>query len=375
MCGFRVNQFYSYVCRICTRVSDLIIAIDARLAAGASTGDSSYWSGLLYGLSQIGSDARFLLFSNAERPSGIPDCDHFEWIRLGSRNSRLWSLVAFPLAARKRGATVIHTQYNLSPLAGRVGVTTIHDVSFFIGPEWFRPRDLFLLRRFIPSSARRARRVITVSETSKAEIERYVPEARGKTVATPLACPIHIDPASTVDVRGRFGLNGPFLLTVGTRWPRKNMALAIEAAAASGYPIVVTGKPGWGTEDFPANATTTGYVDDMTLSALYREASLYLAPSRHEGFGLPVLEAFACGCPVMCSSGGALPEVAGGAAIVMSSWNPGDWAERIREVMADSSKLDDLKRRGRLRVAEFSWMDTARKTMEIYRQVSTESTS
>lgn len=254
-------------------------------------------------------------------------------------------------------------------------MTTIHDVSFFIGPEWFKPRDLFLLRRFVPASARRARKIVTVSETSKAEIERFIPEARGKTVATPLACPIHVNPASTADVRGRFGLKGQFLLTVGTRWPRKNMALAIEAAAASGYPIVVTGKPGWGVEDLPANAIATGYVDSDTLSALYREASLYLAPSRHEGFGLPVLEAFACGCPVMCSSGGALPEVAGDAAIVMSSWNPEDWAERIREVMADSSKLDDLKRRGSVRVAGFSWVDTARKTMEIYKQVSTESSS
>ncbi|HVT12137.1 MAG TPA: glycosyltransferase family 1 protein [Fimbriimonadaceae bacterium] len=353
-------------------MSDLIIAIDARLAAGESTGDSSYWSGLLYGLSQIKHVARFLLFSNAEPPSAIPCCDNFEWIELPARNSRWWSLVAFPLAARKRGASVLHTQYNLSPLAGRIGITTIHDVSFFIGPEWFRPRDLFLLRRFVPASAKRARRVITVSETSRGEIEKFIPSARGKVAVTPLACPIHINPASTVDARAKFGLDGPFLLTVGTRWPRKNMSLAIEAAKLSGYRIVVTGKPGWGEGDFPSHAVATGYVDAETLSALYREASLYLAPSRHEGFGLPVLEAFACGCPVMCSSGGSLPEVAGDAAVVVDSWNSADWAARIREIMADSSKLDDLRRRGSARGAEFSWEATARKTMEIYQQVATE---
>ncbi|HWA83241.1 MAG TPA: glycosyltransferase family 1 protein [Fimbriimonadaceae bacterium] len=356
-------------------MSDFIIAIDARLAAGESTGDSSYWSGLLYGLSQIKSDARFLLYSNAERPSTIPSCDRFEWVRLPARNSRWWSLVAFPLAARKRGAAVLHTQYNLSPLAGRTGVTTIHDVSFFIGPEWFKPRDLFLLRRFVPASARRACRVITVSETSRTEIEKFVPEARGKVAVTPLACPIHINPASTVDVRAKFCLEGPFLLTVGTRWPRKNMGLAIDAAKLSGLRIVVTGKPGWGEEGFPSHAVATGYVDADTLSALYREAALYLAPSRHEGFGLPVLEAFACGCPVMCSSGGALPEVAGDAAVVVESWNPEDWAARIREIMDDSSKLDDLRRRGRERGAGFSWEATARKTMEIYRQVAAERNS
>jgi glycosyltransferase involved in cell wall biosynthesis len=354
-------------------VSELIIAIDARLAGGDSTGDSSYWSGLLYGLFEISPDARFLLFSNAEKPLGIPD--RFEWIELPARNARWWSLVAFPLAARKRGASIIHTQYNLSPLAGNRGITTIHDVSFFIGPEWFRPRDLFLLRRFVPASARRARRVITVSETSKGEIERFIPNARGKTVATPLACPIHIDPNSTADVRGRFNLDRPFLLSVGTRWPRKNMMLAVDAATRTPYGIVVTGKPGWGEVAYPAQVQAVGYVDNQTLSALYREASLYLAPSRHEGFGLPVLEAFACGCPVMSSSGGALPEVAADAALVMKSWDPEDWAEAIQNLMQDSSKLDDLRRRGRERLAHFSWEKTASQTMEIYKQVATENGS
>jgi glycosyltransferase involved in cell wall biosynthesis len=353
-------------------VSELLVSIDARLAAGQSTGDSSYWSGLLHGLSRISPDATFLLFSNAEKPPGIPEFDKFRWIHLPARNLRWWNLVSLPLAARRAGALVLHTQYNLSPLAGAIGVTTIHDVSFFIGPEWFRPRDLFILRRFVPATVRRARRVLTVSETSKAEMERFIPAARGKTVVTPNACPIHINPASTVDVRSRFGLVGPYLLTVGTRWPRKNMQLAVEAAAMTSYPLVVTGKPGWGEESFPTNVKATGYVDSDTLSALYRAASLYLAPSRHEGFGLPLLEAFACGCPVLCSGGGALPEVAAGAAEVLRSWDPSDWASAISELLRDSSKLDDLRRRGRVRVADFSWEKTARMTMEVYRQVAME---
>jgi glycosyltransferase involved in cell wall biosynthesis len=363
-------------------VSELLIAIDARLAAGESTGDSSYWTGLLYGLSRLSLKAKFLLYSNAERPAAIPSCDNFDWIRLPSSNSRWWSWVTLPLAARRRGARVLHTQYNLSPLAGRIGVTTIHDVSFFIGPDWFKPRDLMLLRRFVPASARRARRVITVSETSRAEIEHYLPQATGKTVAIPLACPIHIRPDATVDVRSQLGIESPYLLTVGTRWPRKNMQLAIDAAAKAQFPLVVTGKPGWGPDNFFSSAQgqtnlregaqAVGYVDGDTLSALYRQASLYLAPSRHEGFGLPLLEAFACGCPVMCSSGGALPEVADDAAMVMQSWRSTDWADAIRDLMQDSSKLNDLRRRGLERVAHFSWEETARLTMDVYRQVSME---
>ncbi|MFI5385650.1 MAG: glycosyltransferase family 4 protein [Fimbriimonadales bacterium] len=356
-------------------MSEPLIAIDARLAAGASTGDSSYWSGLLYGLSRISPPARFLLYSNASRPPGIPDIDRFQWITIPGSNLRWWNLVSLPLAVRRAGASVLHTQYNLSPLAGRTGVTTIHDVSFFIGPEWFRPRDLFVLRRFVPASVRRARRVLTVSEMSKSEIETFIPASRGKTVVTPNACPIHINPQSGVDVRAQFSLQGPFLLTVGTRWPRKNMQLAVDAAAGARYPLVVTGKPGWGDESFPPNVTATGYVDDDTLSALYCQASLYLAPSRHEGFGMPLLEAFACGCPVLCSSGGALPEVAGNAAVVMQTWEVTAWTSAIAGLMEDSSKLDDLRRRGRERVAQFSWDETARLTMEAYRQVAMENGS
>lgn len=356
-------------------MSDLLVSIDARLAAGESTGDSSYWTGLLHGLSKIAPDARFLLFSNAARPPGIPESDRFEWRCVPAVNLRWWNLVAFPLAARRAGSHVLHTQYNLSPMAGRIGVTTIHDVSFFVGPEWFKPRDLAILTRFIPASVKRAARVLTVSETSKGEIERFIPASRGKTVAIPEACPIHIDPNSTVPVRPMFGLHGPYLLTVGTRWPRKNMELAVSAADVAGYPLVVTGKPGWGDDLMRSNTKATGYVDAQTLSALYREATLYLAPSHHEGFGLPLLEAFACGCPVMCSDGGAFPETAGDAAVVMHSRRWKDWTDAILELAADSSKLNDLRRRGYARVAQFSWEETARRTMDVYRQVSMEKQS
>ena len=158
-------------------------------------------------------------------------------------------------------------------------------------------------------------------------------------------------------VREELGIDGPYLLTVGTRWPRKNMRLAIEAAGALPVSIphrlVVTGKAGWG--ELPPNDRTvfTGYVSDEELTALYQCADLYLAPSLHEGFGIPLLEAWACGCPVLCSSGGALPEIAGGAAEVMQSWEARDWADRIAELLSDSSKLGLLRERGLKRLGEF----------------------
>lgn len=355
-----------------------IVALDARLIGQRSTGDSTYWAGLLQGLSEADSPLNFLLFSNGERPPGIPESPKMRWIRLDSRNSRWWSLVRFPLAARRFGAKAIHTQYNLSPLTGKRGITTVHDVSFFIGPQWFQPKDLFLLRRFVPASVKRASKVIAVSKTSQSEIESYIPAAKGKTTVAyngpnPSITPIERDPAKQI-VHKELGIDQPFLLTVGTRWPRKNMALAINASkllpSEIPHKLVVTGKPGWGEEVNGDRLIPTGYVSDEQLSALYSAADIYLAPSLHEGFGIPVVEAFACGCPVMCSSGGALPEIAGDAAWVMENWAPNVWARAIADVLSDSGKLDAMRERGNRRAAEFTWKRSAEVHANVYQEVA-----
>ena len=353
-----------------------IVAIDARLVGGTSTGDSTYWTGLLEGLSRTESEFRFLLFSNAPRPSGLPPCDWIEWRTLPARSSRWWSLVKFPLAARR--AQVVHTQYSVSPLVRRPAVTTVHDVSFFIGPEWFRPKDRMLLRATVPAACRRAARVVAVSETCKSEIEHWIPAAKGKVSVTYNACPSWIQPVpreqAALRVRQELGLEGPFLLTVGTRWPRKNMGLAIAAAnllpREVPHRMVVTGKTGWGENELGPRGFASGYVDNVLLSALYSAASMYLAPSRHEGFGIPLLEAFRCGCPVICSTGGALPEVAGDAAIVEPSWEAADWAVRIQRAIGDRGTLSALREKGHIRERRFTWEETARKTLEIYREVA-----
>ena len=355
-----------------------VIAVDARLVQGTSTGDSTYWSSLLYGLLRIEAKARFLLFIEGQRPHGVELDDRFEWVTIPSRASRWWSMVRFPLAARKMGARAIHTQYSLSPLAGKRGITTIHDVSFLIGPEWFKLKDRLILSRSVPASVKRAAKVLAVSETCKTEIERFIPTAVGKTVVTPNACPPWInrvdrDEAARL-VSRKLSVQQPFLLTVGTQWPRKNMRLAVEAASglAERFPhrLVITGKHGWGELGFGTRGDAVGYVDTDILSCLYSAADLYLAPSRHEGFGIPLLEAFRCGCPVICSTGGALPEVAGDAAFVENSWEASEWASAIAKLLDDPSKLDELRARGLSREKLFTWEQTAQRTFEVYREVA-----
>ncbi len=354
------------------------VAIDARLVMGTSSGDSTYWTSLLEGLVDSASDLDFKLISNTPKPEGMVLAPNFSWHQVPAKSSRLWSLFAFPLAAKKLGAKVIHAQYSLSPLVGSIGITTIHDVSFMIGPEWFKPRDRLILCRTVPIAAWRARRVITVSETSKREIESLIPCAKGKTTSTPLACPSWIKRVDRAEaktrVAERLGFTDPYILSVSTRWPRKNMELAVHAASGldSRFPhrLVLSGKAGWGDMSLGKRGTASGYVDTEMLSNLYSGADLYLAPSRHEGFGIPVLEAFRCGCPVVCSAGGALPEVAGDSAVVMDSWEPSDWTAAIDGLLGDPSKLDSLRDRGLRREPLFSWAETARRTAEVYREVA-----
>jgi len=352
-----------------------LAVLDARLIGAHATGDSSYWRGLVSGFAKLQDDYHLLLCSNTQRPKEIPNDPRMEWVHLPGKG-RLWSLISLPRFAAKVGAGVLHTQYTLPPFTQR-GVTTIHDVSFFVGPEWFKPKDRMMLQGSIPSSVRRARAVIAVSETTKREIEQFIPGSFQKTVVTYNAVGEGINPHPIEEARrlvAEAGITGPYVLTAGTRWPRKNMELAIDAVdlLPDSFPhkLIVTGKPGWGSQRHGHRTHATGYVSDELLTALYQCADAYLCPSRHEGFGIPLLEAFLCECPVICSQGGALPEVAGDAARVVESWAPEDWALELGALLASPDERRALVSRGKERLKDFSWTDTAQKTLAVYRSVA-----
>lgn len=353
------------------------VAVDARLIGGTYTGDSTYWLGLAKGLASRADGVEVVFVANTDRPDGMPWRNGFSWLKVPGASQRLWSLVRFPIAVRKCRAQVAHVQYTVSPLLGRSVVTTIHDISFALHPEWFRWSDRAVLNLTVPAAIRRASRVLTVSRTSAREIETRYPHARGRVRVTPLALNPKIRPLDREQacgqVRQKFGIDGPYILTVGTRWPRKNMALAFAACDAlpgdMPHRLVVAGKAGWGTETESPRALRTGYVGDDDLSALYSAASLYLTPSLHEGFGLTLLEAFACGAPAVCGPGGALPETAGDAALVLPDYQVATWSEAVRSLLGNSSKLEEMRERGRRRMVDFSWESMAERTLAAYEEV------
>lgn len=348
------------------------IAIDARLVAGTNTGDSSYWTCLVDAFGTYFPEIEFCLFSNTTKPKNVPLAPNCSWHTITGGSSRWWSLATFPLAARKLKCDITHAQYSISPLA-KNSVTTIHDISFLINPEWFSPKDRKLLQATIPLSAKLAKRIITVSETSRQEIVRFLPATREKVRVAHNATPYwiqRVDKETALLNIKKLGIDTPFLLTVGTNWARKNMQLAIDATRDLGISLVVTGKQG--EKLTGSHCRAVGYVDNATLCSLYSACSLYLAPSFHEGFGIPILEAFRCGAPVICGYGGAMPEVAGTAGIVKRDYDSKSWRETIQDMLSNPSKLEAMQQAGIRREAGFTWKASAERHIEVYREVMSE---
>ena len=255
-----------------------------------------------------------------------------------------------------RGADVLHCTTYYGPLRPRVPtVVTVHDLAVLRRPEAFNAWTRTYVPRVVPRVVHGARRVIAVSEFTADEVEtllgvprdaiRVVPNAVDHSVFTPDG------PRE----------EGDYVLAVGTLEPRKNLARTIEATARLGVELRIAGPPGWGGVDPGGpHVRWLGFVDDVQLAALYRGARCVAYPSLYEGFGIPVLEAMACGAPVVTSRGGACEEIAGGAALLVDPLDVASIAEGIDRASREPPAG------GVARAAAFTWDETARRTREVY---------
>jgi glycosyltransferase involved in cell wall biosynthesis len=296
--------------------------------------------------------------------------------------------LALPLRMRRDGAQLIHGPANALPLlrVGLPGVVTIHDLAIYDHPEWFPAGQWFATSVVVPQSARRARLIICPSEATKRatvrlfgiepERCRVIPHG----VETEFSLPLST--ASRVDVTTRYGLPPRYLLQVGTVQPRKNYVTTLRALkripVEQRIPLIVVGGFGWKYDDVVQTVADleirdwvrfVGYAGIRDLPALYQMAQALVFPSLDEGFGLPLLEAFAAGTPVVASNAGAIPEVAGDAALLCRPDDDETLAVNLLRLLTDSQLRARQVAAGRVRAGLYSWSASAAAHRAVYESV------
>ena len=344
-----------------------LIALDADVLGRRRTGDETYAAALLRELAPIADEER--LVAVTRYPELVPE--GVEAFRLPARSQITRMAVGLPRALRRLRPALGHFNYVVPPAYRGPAVVTVHDLSFESDPELMSPRDRFMFRTFVPRSARRAERVLVVSERTKRDLVEHYGIAEDRIVVTPNG----VDPIFRPD--GGAPERPPYALFVGGIQPRKDPLSAIEALGLlnGDLRLVLVGAEKRGGDEVRSairrlgleqRVELTGYLERDELPALYRGAACLVFPSRYEGFGLPVLEAMASGTPVVATATGAVPEVAGDAAVLVE---PGDHAALAAGIERALTDRDRLVAAGLERARHFSWAETARLTLAAYREL------
>lgn len=368
----------------------LRFSVDAHAIGRHLTGNEVYIRNLLIGFAALDQTSEFIAYLSRNVNGAASDVPQRFVQRHVSANSFLRLGVDLSRRLRQDRPDLIHVQYT-APIACPVPVVaSVHDVSFIEHPEYFPWHRAAQLRITVKRTIRKAIKVITPSEFSGRSIMNAYGLDASKIEVVPIAvsptfAPVRKDSAAAA-VHARFDIPGPFVLTVGDLQPRKNQIGLIRAFEqlilnCPGLPhqLVIVGQKTWFSDRIIAAARAsrvsdrihfTDFVNDKELLHLYNAADLMVFSSFYEGFGLPILEAMACGCAVACSNTSAMPEVANAAAILFDPASTEDITRAMRDVLLDSQLRNRLQRLGQHRASLFTWERTARRTLEIYYEVA-----
>jgi glycosyltransferase involved in cell wall biosynthesis len=371
----------------------MLIGLDGLPLTELKTGVGHYTFELARALARVEPLNRFQLLYPSTYPAVdvSPDSDYLpenlEFIRVSvGPVSRHWWSTGLPRHIKASGVNLFHgTNYDV-PLWRRCAtVLTIHDLSLLIHADTHEMRAVRRARRRLPIMARLADAIITPTQSVAGEVAEHLKVDRAKIFAVPEAAretfrSMHF--AETRELRQRLKIGDDFLLSVGTIEPRKNLIVLIEAfeqvvaqQPGTKLQLVIAGGRGWlsraffdALEQSPARdrMILTDYLDDENLRALYSSCRAFIYPSLYEGFGLPPLEAMACGAPVIASRIKTLEETTGGAALLFDPHRQSELADAIIRVMSNENERIELARAGQQRAAEFSWERSARMTLDVY---------
>ncbi len=365
-------------------------SVDAHAIGQHLTGNEVYIRNLMGGFAGLDHSSEFIAYLSAserDAAAGVPV--RFLQRRV-SRNSFIRLGFDLPRQLRSDRPDLVHVQYT-APLRCPVPVVvSVHDISFLEHPEYFPWMRTVQLRITVDRTIRSAVRVITPSEFSRRAIAKAYGLDDSKIAAVPIAVSSAFHPISRdlalSRVQSRFGIGTPFLLTVGDLQPRKNQIGLIRAfeALIKSHPnllhqLVIVGQKTWYSDHVMKAARASGvanrihfteFVTDTELVQLYNACELFVFPSLYEGFGLPILEAMACGRAVACSNSSAMPEVANAAAILFDPESTEQMTRAIRDIILDSELRGRMERLGHHRASLFTWERTARRTLDIYYEIA-----
>jgi glycosyltransferase involved in cell wall biosynthesis len=369
------------------------IAINAHLLAHTRSfrraGVSNYAEALLTHLGEIDRHNRYTVYTTRGLDnSGLKLPPNFRvrpslFPTINPRVRIPWEQLYAPALLGVNGADVFHGVLNVAPLFCPIpSLITIHDLAFLSLPQTFRRVNRAYLTWATRVSARRAARILAVSEATKSEIVRLLGVPPEKIVVTYDACDVRFgppEPARLAAFRMRAGLPEQFILFLGTLEPRKNLPTLLEAyaqiAGSTEAPLIIGGGKGWLYDEIFAKAAAlnlrdrirfVGYIDTADQALWYAAATVFAFPSLYEGFGMPLLEAMACGTPVVTSDRSSMPEVVGDAAITVDPTDPDALGAALLRLLRDHDLRADMRERGLRQARRFSWRETAERTLAAY---------
>lgn len=363
----------------------MIVGIDANEANVASrVGISEYAYQILtklYELRKKGeTEHTFVVYLKAKPLSFLPQENEW-WKYKVIAPKKMWTQFALPLnlfVSKSRPdvfLTLTHYIPRFSPIPT---IVSVMDLSFLHFPQTFKKKDLYQLSRWTRYSVRKAARVITISQSSKNDIIKAYKVLPEKIKVVHLGLK-DIDMDSSLKSIEKYGVDGKYILFVGTIQPRKNISRLIEAYSLLSkkikeeYKLVIVGKKGWLYEDILKAPEKYGvseailfldYVSDQDLPQFYKNAKVFVLPSLYEGFGLPVLEAMRYDCPVVISNISSLPEAGGEAALYFNPEDVNDIKDKIEMVLTDEKLREKMIEKGRMHHKKFTWEKAARQVLE-----------
>lgn len=366
------------------------IGIIADSLGSSFTGIGNYAYNLLKNLPEIEEDNEFVVIcSNINIPVPLK-CNSLvvSTPRFICRKI-IRKLVILPYKLNDLNFDIVHDTYHFGPSlfsSTYRKVVTIFDLSPHLFPETHRLSTVMAHKFLLPLILKKADCIITISNSTKNDLKHLKVDA-GKIKVIHLAADEKFQPLDKEKIqtfKTKYNLNFRFLLYIGTLEPRKNIPTLIQAFSnlkkkhVLPHKLVIAGKKGWKYKsifelieklNLQDDVIFTGYVPDEDLPALYNAADLFVFPSLYEGFGLPPLEAMACGCPVITSNTSSLPEVVGDAGIMIDPYDVDGLAEAIYNVLTNMELKEDMVKKGLERAKMFSWEKTAKETLKVYEEV------